>query len=361
MKVVIPAAGLGTRFLPATKSMPKEMLPVLNRPVIQYVVEQAVAAGADDILIVTGRGKRAVEDHFDRNPELEACRSNPELRHLEELSERTAIHFVRQHAPRGLADAIACAEHHIGGESFGVLLGDSIHECNPPVLTQLAAARDRWGKGGSAIDLESVPEELVDHYGIVQGIALEPGILRIEHLVEKPSVAEAPSRFAVTGAYFLSPSIFDAIRETPPGRRGEVELTDALDRLAARESVVGLVSQGSRFDTGTPPLWFETNVRFALRNPEYRGRLLRVLQDEGLLAEHAMTDLTSEAPEPAGTWSGPVSGGGLTGLGSGRASWDAGATRAESDGGRARETPSAIRVDSSPLASNILVRRRRGY
>jgi UTP--glucose-1-phosphate uridylyltransferase len=280
VKVVIPAAGLGTRFLPMTKSMPKEMLPVLNRPVIQYVVEQAVAAGADDILIVTGRGKRAVEDHFDRNPDLDAWASNPEIRQLDELSKRASIQYVRQRSPLGLANAIACAERHVGGQPFGVLLGDSIHECIPPVLSQLEAARNRWSDGGSAIDLEIVPPELVDHYGIAQGTPIEPDVMRIEHLVEKPRLSEAPSRYAVTGAYFLSPSIFDAIRETPPGRRGEIELTDALDRLASRERVVGVVTQGTRYDTGTPALWFETNVRFAMRSADHRERLLRIIEEE---------------------------------------------------------------------------------
>lgn len=281
MKVVIPAAGLGTRFLPATKSMPKEMLPVLNRPVIQYVVEQAVASGADDLLIVTGRGKRAVEDHFDRNPDLTPWQEHPELRHLEELSRRVSFHFVRQAAPLGLAHAILCAERHVGGEPFGVLLGDSIHLSNPPVLSQLAWARDRWAPGGSAVDLEIVPEDLVDHYGIVNGPPLEPGVLRVQELVEKPRPTEAPSRFAITGAYLLSPSIFDSIRATRPGARGEIELTDALRHLASREPVIGAVTTGLRFDTGTPPLWFETNVRFALRRTEYRDRLFRLLHEEG--------------------------------------------------------------------------------
>jgi UTP--glucose-1-phosphate uridylyltransferase len=292
MKVVIPAAGLGTRFLPVTKSMPKEMLPVLNRPVIQYVVEEAVAAGGDDIIIVTGRGKRAVEDHFDLNPELESRASHPELRRLEELSRKVTIHFVRQRVPLGLAHAIACTERHVGGEPFGVLLGDSIHSGRPPVLTQLEIARDRWAPGGSAVDLEIVPEELVDHYGIVRGTPLELGVLRVDKLVEKPRASEAPSRLALTGAYLLSPSIFDAIRATPLGPRGEVELTDALDWLAAREPVVGAVTEGARFDTGTPPLWFETNVRFALRDPDYRDRLLRILREEGIIVP---------APESAGS------------------------------------------------------------
>lgn len=280
MKVVIPAAGLGTRFLPATKSMPKEMLPVLRRPVIQYVVEEAIAAGADDLIIVTGRGKRAVEDHFDRNPDLERQSDHPELHHLEELADRATIHYVRQRSPLGLAHAIACAERHVGREAFGVLLGDSIHDADPPVLAQLATARTRWGDGGSAVDLELVPEELVDHYGIAKGTQLEPGVLRIERLVEKPRPSEAPSRFALTGAYLLSPSIFQAIRETPPGRRGEVELTDALDRLARTETVVGVVTRGTRYDTGTPALWLETNMRFALRDREYRERLLRIVEEE---------------------------------------------------------------------------------
>jgi len=267
MKVVIPAAGLGTRFLPATKSMPKEMLPVVGRPVIQYVVEEAIAGGADDILIVTGRSKRALEDHFDHNPDLGAWNSQPALQRLEALSEKATIHFVRQRAPLGLAHAVLCAEQHVGHEPFGVLLGDSIYECDPPVLTQLRAAADRWAPGGSAVALEVVPEDRVDHYGIVGGVHLSPTALRVERLVEKPRPQDAPSRLALTGAYWLSARIFDCIRETPPGRRNEVELTDALQRLADREPVIGVVIDGRRFDTGTPLLWFETNLRFGLRDP----------------------------------------------------------------------------------------------
>ena len=279
MKVVIPAAGLGTRFLPATKSMPKEMLPVGVRPVIQYVVEEAVAAGADDIVIITGRGKRALEDHFDHSPDLGAWNAQPELQHLEEIATRVTIHYVRQRVPAGLAPALMCAERHVGRDPFGVLLGDSIHECDPPVLTQLEQARSRWAEGGSAVALERVPDNLVDHYGIVGGQEVSPGVVRIDRLVEKPSPVDAPSRLALTGAYFLSPSVFGAIRETPPGRRGEVELTDALDRLAGREPMVGVVVSGKRYDTGTPLQWLETNVRFALRNPEYRS-VLRSIIDE---------------------------------------------------------------------------------
>ncbi|MGD0257390.1 MAG: UTP--glucose-1-phosphate uridylyltransferase [Thermoplasmata archaeon] len=290
MKVVIPAAGLGTRFLPATKSMPKEMLPVVGRPVIQYVVEEAIAGGADDIIIVTGRGKRALEDHFDHNPELGALNSQPALQRLEALSEQATIHFVRQRAPLGLAHAVACAEQHVGHEAFGVLLGDSIYECDPPVLRQLRAATALWAPSGSAVALEVVPEDRVDHYGIVGGASLSPTAIRIDRLVEKPRPADAPSRFALTGAYWLSPKIFDCIRETPPGRRKEVELTDALQRLASQEPVIGVVINGKRYDTGTPLLWFETNLRFGLRDPEYRDALDRVLREEALPKSAAPVD-----------------------------------------------------------------------
>ncbi len=281
MKVVIPAAGLGTRFLPATKSMPKEMLPVMGRPVIQYVVEEAVASGADDIIIVTGRGKRALEDHFDHNPELGAFNSQPALQSLEALSEKATIHFVRQRSALGLAHAVLCAEQHVGREAFGVLLGDSIYECDPPVLSQLRMAVDRWAPRGSAVALELVPEDRVHHYGIVGGQALGPGALRVERLVEKPKAEDAPSRYALTGAYWLSPRIFDCIRSTPAGRRNEVELTDALQKLADQEPVIGVVIDGRRYDTGTPLLWFETNLRFGLRDPEYRAALERVVAERG--------------------------------------------------------------------------------
>ncbi|MGC2288626.1 MAG: UTP--glucose-1-phosphate uridylyltransferase [Thermoplasmata archaeon] len=276
MKVVIPAAGLGTRFLPATKSMPKEMLPVLNRPVIQYVVEEAIAGGADDITIVTGRGKRAVEDHFDHNPDLGGSGAQASLRTLEQVMEKAAFHFVRQRAQRGLADAIACAEHHVGHEPFGVLLGDSIHVCDPPLLTQLRTTFEHFGGKSSVVALEKVPKEKVGSYGIAGGVPAGPHVIRIERLVEKPRVADAPGDTALTGAYYLTPAIFDAIRGTPPDAKGEVQLTDALVRLLATEGVYGLVFQGRRYDTGTPLLWLEANVRFALNDPLYRDRLTEI-------------------------------------------------------------------------------------
>jgi UTP--glucose-1-phosphate uridylyltransferase len=280
VKVVIPAAGLGTRFLPATKSMPKEMLPVLNRPVIQYVVEEAVAAGADDITIVTGRGKRALEDHFDRNPELAGSAQLPALQQLDELSEKAQIHYVRQRSPRGLADALLCAEKHIGLQPFGVLLGDSIHVCDPPLLRQLRDVFERMGERSSVLALEVVPDAKVSSYGIAAGTEVGERTIEIRQLVEKPRLEEAPARTAITGAYYLTPTVFEAIRETPPDRRGEVQLTDALVRLMSREKIYGLVFRGKRYDTGTPDLWLEANVRFALRDPNYRDRLQQVIEDE---------------------------------------------------------------------------------
>jgi UTP--glucose-1-phosphate uridylyltransferase len=279
LKVVIPAAGLGSRFLPATKSMPKEMLPVLNRPVIQYVVEEAVAAGADDILIVTGRGKRALEDHFDQNPDLGELKERPALRELESLANRATIHFVRQPTPRGLADALARAEKHVAGQPFGVLLGDSIHLCQTPLLAQLRGVFERTGARSSVVALEVVPEDRVSQYGIVGGREISPGLIEVDTLVEKPSPREAPSRMAITGAYFLTPRIFDAIRSTPPGRGGEVQLTDALVVLRRSEKIYGCVFEGQRHDTGTPLLWLEANARFALAHPEYRESLLRIFRE----------------------------------------------------------------------------------
>ncbi|MFZ0830950.1 MAG: UTP--glucose-1-phosphate uridylyltransferase [Thermoplasmata archaeon] len=279
MKVVIPAAGLGTRFLPATKSMPKEMLPVLNRPVIQYVVEEAIAGGADDITIVTGRGKRAVEDHFDHNPDLGGSGAQDSLRQLEETMEKAAFHFVRQRTPRGLADAIACTEHHVGHEPFGVLLGDSIHVCDPPLLTQLRTTFERLGSRASVVALEKVPKEKVGNYGIAGGTSVDARVLRIERLVEKPRIADAPGDTALTGAYYLTPTIFEAIRSTPPDAKGEVQLTNALVRLIATEGVYGLIFEGRRYDTGTPLLWLEANVRFALNDPAYRDRLTAIFQE----------------------------------------------------------------------------------
>ncbi|MCI4364249.1 MAG: UTP--glucose-1-phosphate uridylyltransferase [Thermoplasmata archaeon] len=278
MKVVIPAAGRGLRFLPATKSMPKEMLPVVDRPVIQYVVEEAVAAGADDILIVTGRTKRAVEDHFDLSPELVTPEPLPAMVELDRLSERATVHFVRQRQPKGLADAIACAERHVGKEPFGVLLGDTINVCDPPLLAQLSRRFEELGGRRSVIAVEPVPDSKVSDYGIVDGTEERPGVYAVRHLVEKPALADAPSRLGITGAYLLTPSIFAAIRRIEPGRNGELQLTDALNLLAEEEGVYAVTFQGTRYDIGDRFIWLKTNIDFALKDPELRPRLEPMLR-----------------------------------------------------------------------------------
>lgn len=291
MKVVIPAAGLGTRFLPATKSQPKEMLPVVDRPIIQYVVEEAVASGADDILIVTGRGKRALEDHFDHLPEFEVASRPPEMEQLAELIRKAQIHFVRQREPKGLGDAIGLARFHTGRDPFGVLLGDTINVADPPLLRQLW---DRYeALHAPVLAVEEVPEEKVRDYGIVEGREVSPGLYRCDRLLEKPEPSDTPSRLGITGAYVLTPSIYPAIDRTRPGRRGEVQITDALELLATEEPVFASTFRGVRYDIGDRYLWLRANLEFAFRQPEHRERLRPVL--ERLLAESP----TAPKPRPA--------------------------------------------------------------
>jgi UTP--glucose-1-phosphate uridylyltransferase len=281
MKVVIPAAGLGTRFLPATKSQPKEMLPMVDRPIIQYVVEEAVASGADNILIVTGRGKRALEDHFDLSLELARHEDQAELRALDELSRRARLHFVRQREPKGLADAIACARYHTGSEPFGVLLGDTINVCDPPLLRQLWSRFEQYH--GSVIAVEKVADDKVQDYGIVDGPEVASGVYRLERFVEKPSLAQAPSRLGITGAYVLTPEIYRAIDRTAPDRRGEVQLTDALELLSREQAVYAATFSGTRYDIGDRFLWLRSNLIFAWEHPELRDQLrplLRTLLDQ---------------------------------------------------------------------------------
>lgn len=294
MKVVIPAAGLGTRFLPATKSQPKEMLPVIDRPIIQYVVEEAIAAGSDDILIVTGRGKRAIEDHFDHSPEFDGLGDRPEIRHIAELGRLAQLHYVRQRFPRGLGDAIGLARHHTGREPFAVLLGDTIHVCEPPLLRQLWTHFQRVRSPILAI--ETVPRERVNRYGIVEGREVAPGLYRLDRLLEKPSPTETKSRLGITGAYVLTPDIFGAIDETAPGLNGEVQVTDALQILSERRPVYAATFTGTRHDIGDRCLWVTTNLEFALRDPELRPSLMPLLRR--VLRETGAGDLPGEEPTP---------------------------------------------------------------
>ena len=276
MKVVIPAAGLGTRFLPATKSQPKEMLPVLDRPVIQYVVEEAVASGADDILIVTGRGKRALEDHFDLSPEFDVPDKFPEVQRLTELVRRTRIHFVRQREPLGLADAISLARHHTGHEPFGVLLGDTINVCDPPLLGQLWHRYQQ--RKAPWLAVEQVSDEKVRDYGIVEGEEISPGEYRCRRLLEKPLASQTSSRIGITGAYVFTPEIYAAIDATAPDARGELQITDALQLLADRATVYATTFRGVRYDIGDRFLWLKANLEFAMRDPVYAEKLRPVLQ-----------------------------------------------------------------------------------
>ncbi len=277
MKAIIPAAGLGTRFLPVTKAQPKEMLPVVDKPVIQYVVEEAVAAGATDILMVTGRGKRAIEDHFDRSVELEELleRSGAvdRLRMVRAVSDLADIFYVRQKRPRGLGHAVLCGAAHICNEPFFVLLGDVIvprHDCLP----RLKDVYDRHG--GSVVAVSPVEPALVSRYGVIEGHEIEPGVWEVTDLVEKPAVNEAPSTLAIFGRYLLTPKIMEILPHVAPGRGDEIQLTDALRELVKTEKIYAVVEDHPGYDTGNVLAWLEANLGLALASPEH-GAALRAL------------------------------------------------------------------------------------
>ncbi|MEI7549676.1 MAG: UTP--glucose-1-phosphate uridylyltransferase GalU [Actinomycetes bacterium] len=269
-KAVIPAAGLGTRFLPATKATPKEMLPVVDKPAIQYVVEEAVAAGLRDVLMVTGRNKRALEDHFDKNAELEDLLEKSgrhdllaAIRHSSNLAN---MHYVRQGDPRGLGDAVLTAADHVGDEAFAVLLGDDLIDSRDPILPQMIEVHERFG--GSVIALMEVPNSEISRYGAAAISQTDDAdVVCVIDLVEKPSAQEAPSNFAVLGRYLLAPEIFEALRNTKPGRGGEVQLTDAIQVLAKRADnggpVHGVIFRGRRYDTGEKLSYLQSVVRMA--------------------------------------------------------------------------------------------------
>lgn len=273
MKAVIPAAGLGTRFLPATKAQPKEMLPVFDKPTIQYVVEEAVASGIDDILIITGKGKRSIEDHFDRAFELESfLRENGKkdvLQEVEYISELADIYYVRQKKQKGLGDAIYCARKHIDGESFAVLLGDTITSSQIPCTQQLIEVHQKYQ--ASALAVEEVLPQKIERYGIIQGEEIEESVYRIEDMVEKPPLSDAPSNLAIMGRYVLESEIFDYINEIPPGFGGEIQLTDAL-RLS--NQIYGVLYQGRTYDIGNKVDWLKTSLEFGLKDPDSRDDLL---------------------------------------------------------------------------------------
>jgi len=262
----VPAAGLGTRFLPATKATPKEMLPVVDKPAIQYVVEEAVSAGLSDVLLITGRSKRSIEDHFDRAYELEEALTAKEdwdkLGLVRESSELATMHYVRQGDPKGLGHAVLCAAQHVGQEPFAVLLGDDLIHPNDPLLTEMIAVRERHG--GSVLALMEVDPEEVSLYGCAAiAPTSEDDVVTVTDLVEKPVPGSAPSRWILIGRYVCDPEIFDILRRTPPGRGGEIQLTDALKVLAQRGEVRGVLFHGRRYDTGNKLDYLRTLVHFA--------------------------------------------------------------------------------------------------
>lgn len=280
-KAVIPAAGFGTRFLPATKAQPKEMLPIIDRPTIQYVVQEAVDSGIDDILIITGKGKRAIEDHFDRNYELETRLEEKEdqllLDEMRRLSDMANLHYVRQRELNGLGDAIRYARHHVGQEPFAVLLGDTIMDSVIPVTQQLIDTYEQYG--GSVIAVEEVPHDKVNRYGIVGGNAISDRILELTTLVEKPALGEAPSNLAIAGRYVLSADIFDILDQTPAGKNGEIQLTDALLTLLRRENLYAHRIEGKRHDIGNKLDFLKTTVEFALKRPEFADKFRAFLKE----------------------------------------------------------------------------------
>ena len=279
-KAVIPVAGLGTRFLPATKAQPKEMLPIVDKPVIQYIVEEAVRAGIRQIIFVTGRHKRAIEDHFDRNLELERAleeKGKEELlKIVREISELADFIYIRQKEPLGLGHAILTAEPAVGNEPFAVFLGDDVMVSEPPAIKQLMEVFERYKC--SVLGLEEVPQEEVSKYGIAGGKEIDRGVIKVEELVEKPSPEEAPGNLAIAGRYILTPEIFEMLRNTKPGKGGEIQLTDAIAKLMEREVVYGRIMEGKRYDTGSKLGFLEATVDFALARNDLREPFLAFLK-----------------------------------------------------------------------------------
>lgn len=281
-KAVIPAAGFGTRFLPATKATPKEMLPIVDKPTIQYIVEEAKASGIEDILIISGHGKRAIEDHFDSAPVLEAeLRKKGKLDLLAKVQETADIniHYIRQRYMRGLGDAILCARSFMGDEPFAVLLGDDVvYNPGNPALLQLIHAYEQTD--GSVLGCQMVAPEQVSSYGIVAGEQTgKPRLMRVGDMVEKPAPSEAPSRMAVLGRYIIKPEIFDILENTTPGKGGEIQLTDALRVLAKRDAVYAYDFEGKRYDLGDKFGFLKATVEFALRRDDLGPKFRSYLKD----------------------------------------------------------------------------------
>lgn len=280
-KAIIPAAGLGTRFLPATKAQPKEMLPIVDKPTIQYIVEEAVASGIEDIMIISGRGKRAIEDHFDKSYELEETLAKKEkwdsLEEVQVISRLANIHYIRQKEPLGLGHAIHCARKFIGDEPFAVLLGDDIVHSQKPCLGQLIEVFNRYQT--SVVGVQKVPEKDVSKYGIIgyKGQELEDNLLNVSTLVEKPSMEEAPSTYGIMGRYILRPEIFTILEELQPGAGGEIQLTDAIRELNKIQAVLAYNFEGVRYDVGDKFGFIKATIDFAMMRGDLQGQVLGYL------------------------------------------------------------------------------------
>lgn len=281
-KAIIPAAGLGTRFLPATKAVPKEMIPIVDRPTIEYIVEEAVASGIEEILIITGRNKKAIEDHFDRAVELEMNLQRDGKKELLDLVDKSTnmanIHYIRQKNPRGLGHAISCAKAFVGDEPFAVMLGDDIVDSETPCLKQLMDAYDKHGT--SILGVQEVARENVNKYGIVKGSKINEREYVVEDLVEKPKVEEAPSNVAILGRYIITPEIFDILEQTKPGKGNEIQLTDGLKTLMANQSMHAYIFEGRRFDVGDKLGFLEATVEFALKRDDLQDRFKNFLRQK---------------------------------------------------------------------------------
>lgn len=279
-KAIIPAAGLGTRFLPATKAQPKEMLPIVDKPTLQYIVEEAVEAGITEILIVTGRNKKSIEDHFDKSVELELeleRKGDAELLSMVRgISEMINIHYIRQKEPRGLGDAIYCARSFIGDEPFAVMLGDDVVDAKTPCIRQLIDAYEEYQT--TILGVQRVAREETNKYGIISGKLIEDRIYKVKDMVEKPEPEEAPSEIAVLGRYIITPQIFEILRHLKPGKKGEIQLTDGLQELCGKQAMYAYAFEGRRYDVGDKLGFLEATIDFALKRPQLREDLLAYLQ-----------------------------------------------------------------------------------
>ncbi|MBP8629977.1 MAG: UTP--glucose-1-phosphate uridylyltransferase GalU [Negativicutes bacterium] len=277
-KAIIPAAGLGTRFLPATKAQPKEMLPIVDKPAIQYIIEEAIASGIEEILIITGRNKRSIEDHFDKSVELENQlkeQGKYDLLGLIEEISQVDIHYIRQKEAKGLGHAVLCAKQFVGNEPFAVMLGDDIVDAEVPCLRQLIDVYDDCQ--GTVLGVQEVAKDKVSSYGIVNPKKVKENIWQAVDLIEKPSVEEAPSQLAVLGRYILEPEIFALLEKTEPGRGNEIQLTDAICKLAHEKPVYAYNFSGRRYDIGDKQGYLEATVEYALKRPEIRDKFLNYL------------------------------------------------------------------------------------